>query len=97
MQKYPALRVAYIDTAPSLAARGKGTPMSVLLRWNVEEELVEECYRVRLPDQVEDGRGVVRNALVNKSSQISYVTFFALLKSPPSVSFHRGAWLKCPI
>jgi hypothetical protein len=60
MQKYPALRVAYIDTAPSLSPRGKGTPMSVLLRWNAEEEKVQECYRVRLPDQLEDARGVVR-------------------------------------
>jgi hypothetical protein len=60
MQQYPSLRVAYIDTVKSIAPGGKGTPMSVLLRWNTEEADVEECYRVRLPDQVEDGRGVVR-------------------------------------
>jgi hypothetical protein len=60
MQKYPALRVAFIDTAASLSSRGKGTSMSVLLRWNGERQEVEECYRVRLPDQLEDGRGVVR-------------------------------------
>lgn len=59
MQKYPALRIAYIDTSPSLTAHGKGTPMSVLLRWNADEEEVGECYRVRLPDQLEDNRGVV--------------------------------------
>ena len=62
MQKYPALRIAYIDTARSIAVGGKGTPMSVLLRWNADEEEVQECYRVRLPDQREDGRGVVRCA-----------------------------------
>ena len=60
MQKYPALRIAYIGTVRSVAAGGKGTPMSVLLRWNAEKEQVEECFRVRLPDQREDGRGVVR-------------------------------------
>lgn len=59
MQKYPALRIAYIDKVNSITAGGKGTPMSVLLKWNASEEEVEECYRVRLPDQQEDGRGVV--------------------------------------
>ena len=59
MQKFPALRIAYIDKVTSLVPSGKGTPMSVLLRWNADEAEVEECYRVRLPDQQEDGRGVV--------------------------------------
>jgi hypothetical protein len=62
MQKYPALRIAYIDTVKSIAPGGKGTPMSVLLKWNAREQEVEECYRVRLPDQREDGRGVVCNS-----------------------------------
>lgn len=33
MQSYPAMRIAYIDNVDKDAA-GKGTPMSVLLRWD---------------------------------------------------------------
>ena len=84
LQKYPALRIAYIDTAPSLTARGKGTPMSVLLRWNSEEEVVEECYRVRLPDQVEDGRGVVCTAF---GDYRAYFLLFASISSSPQSNF----------
>jgi hypothetical protein len=60
MKRYPALRIAYIDTVASLEPEGKGVPMSVLLRWDEETEKVVEVYRVRLPDQRENDHGVVR-------------------------------------
>ena len=65
MQQYPSFRVAYMDKVKDHAlAREHGVTFSVLLRWDDQAEggagAPVECYRVRLPWQTEDKRGVVR-------------------------------------
>lgn len=54
--RYPSFRVAYIDDA---TGAGYKTPQSVLLRWDAEAGKPVEVYRISLPWQTEDGRGVI--------------------------------------
>lgn len=65
MRRYPTFRVAYMDKVKDHPIAGAhGVTHSVLLRWREgpdgEEGEAEEVYRVRLPWQTEDKRGVVR-------------------------------------
>lgn len=65
MQEYPTFRVAYMDKVAGKddwhwLARDHGVTFSVLLRWDYDQGKPVECYRVRLPWQTEDKRGVVR-------------------------------------
>jgi hypothetical protein len=61
MQRFPTFRVAYMDKVMDHPiAKKNGVTHSVLLRWNRDLDKPEELYRVRLPWQLEDKRGVVR-------------------------------------
>lgn len=61
MQRFPTFRVAYMDKVMDHPlAKKNGVTHTVLLRWNHELDQPEEVYRVRLPWQLEDKRGVVR-------------------------------------
>ena len=61
LQQYPSFRVAYMDKVKDHGIAGNnGVTHSVLLRWSEDKGKPEEVYRVRLPWQTEDNRGVVR-------------------------------------
>jgi hypothetical protein len=65
MQQYPSFRVAYMDKVKDHPIAGEnGVTHSVLLRWDEDKNAPVELYRVRLPWQVEDKRGVVRILLL---------------------------------
>ena len=65
LRTYPSFHVAYLDkVGDHQHAKQHGVTFSVLLRWDAAADKPVEVYRVRLPWQTEDKRGVVRCRLL---------------------------------